>query len=203
MKRGKLLHQVTPDQTANDEYHPIPPQFMQSDTAIHKKDVALQNPPRDMPTVLDEVCPVPPNANNYAASKVSQPRRRYMEITVDPEQRSEEHNSSLNPQQGRSHQYNNLPTHQETTTEPDIIIPEAFLVTDEMLGIGTNGIFLDEIPSAEIVPTENYSVTIAGRKIHIGFLALMLILTSVIVGCWYMPLLVTKAKHRPRVIRFL
>jgi len=86
-------------------------------------------------------------------------------------QAEEENAEAFIPQEDSRHPVS-LPTEQESSTEPNILIPEAFLV--------------DDIPSAEIVPTEKYSITIAGRKIHIGFSALVvLILISVVAGVVY------------------
>ena len=90
-------------------------------------------------------------------------------------QAEDENAEAFIPQEDQSQPVNFFLTQQDLTTEHGIVIPEAFLVTDEMIG--------DDIPSAEIVPTEKYSVTIAGRKIRIGFLVLaVFILMSAVAG---------------------
>jgi hypothetical protein len=170
----------TPVQMANEEDHPIPSQFMQAGAAIHK-DAAFENPPRLLGTSsrVDDVSLVPPSASIRAGDELVPSRNTDDEIAVDPEQpqiqTEEENDESLNPREDQSQPVNYFPTQQELITEHGIIIPEAFLVTDEMIG--------NDIPSAEIVPTEKYSVTIAGRKIRIGFLVLaVFILMSVVAG---------------------
>lgn len=69
-------------------------------------------------------------------------------------------------------------------TEPDIIIPEAFLVTKDEHDVEVlSDEFEDSsIPSAQVVLPSQYSLIIAGRKIHFGVLAAMFILMSLAIG---------------------
>jgi hypothetical protein len=65
----------------------------------------------------------------------------------------------------------------------DIVVTEAFPVTDEIIRIDVPPLETATIPSAEVVVLDMYSVTIAGRKIHVVVLALaVLTLLSLIVG---------------------
>ena len=65
----------------------------------------------------------------------------------------------------------------------DIVVTEAFPVTDEIICIDVPPLETAAIPSAEVVVLDMYSVTIAGRKIHVVVLALaVLTLLLLIVG---------------------
>ncbi|KAL3786196.1 hypothetical protein HJC23_001272 [Cyclotella cryptica] len=75
-----------------------------------------------------------------------------------------------------------LPIRTGTT---DIIIPEAFLVTDDQCPLDApssedTGI---SIPTAQVLQPEKYLLNVAGRKVNFGILALLIfILISIIVG---------------------
>lgn len=57
------------------------------------------------------------------------------------------------------------------TEGDDIFIPEATLVEESIK---------EDIPSAEVVVPERYSVTVAGKKVHAGILAIVIILIVVL-----------------------
>ncbi|KAL7478225.1 hypothetical protein ACHAW6_003997 [Cyclotella cf. meneghiniana] len=96
------------------------------------------------------------------------------------------HNRQANPSLDSSSQESEdvcLPT-QPVFTDPDIIIPEAFLVTNDASGVDVlSGEFTDSmIPSAEVVLPAKYSLIIAGKNIHVSALAAIFILVSLVIG---------------------
>eukprot|EP00956_Cyclotella_meneghiniana_P009820 scaffold13606_cov100-Cyclotella_meneghiniana.AAC.3 len=154
----KAEHKETkPDKPAlvllNEFDHPVPPQYIHVDDAVLQKQTPSIS--FDTPAIIDDHGSSFPTSANIYAREAFPPLHE--DVTMDPEQ----------PQ---------MRMEQETTKNNDIIIPEAYLVTNEMISA-------DDIPSAEIVQIEKCSVTIAGRKIHIALLGLaVLILISITAG---------------------
>ncbi|KAL7477659.1 hypothetical protein ACHAW6_003459 [Cyclotella cf. meneghiniana] len=67
--------------------------------------------------------------------------------------------------------------------QPDVIVPEAFLVDPNVTWHdGVPSAEVIDIPSAQIVVPDKYSLIISGRKIHVGFLILISALIIVVMS---------------------
>jgi len=91
----------------------------------------------------------------------------------DSNQRVEAHSTTVRPE-GFSRTQETGTTRQSHCMEPEVIIPEAFLVVDRISTRDSAEVV--EIPSAEIFVPEKFSLTVFGRKIHVHFLVLGAIL---------------------------
>jgi hypothetical protein len=68
--------------------------------------------------------------------------------------------------------------------EADIIIPEAFLVTNDAfeLEVQSDELTGSQIPSAQVLLSARYSLVIAGTNVHFGAVAAMFVLIAVVIG---------------------
>ena len=76
-----------------------------------------------------------------------------------------------------------LPT-QPVYREADIIIPEAFLVTNDAfeLEVQSDELTGSQIPSAQVLLSARYSLVIAGTNVHFGAVAAMFVLIALVIG---------------------
>jgi hypothetical protein len=154
------------------------------DSAMKEKEKVLQNEqPASRGIAVDD------NVNASEAATLSTVPRSALEESISLPEIDEE--MQISPTRLTSHQMETTVTTAATTlsgetifdafsqrastmryTEgDDIVIPEATLVEDSIK---------EDIPSAEVVVPERYSVTVAGKKLHAGFLAIVIILVAVL-----------------------